>query len=121
MADGAKKPSWTQRAVSHDSARVAFALGIVLDLPSLWYLLALKDLAVSGHSSAAKLLMIVVFNVIMFLLVEIPLAAYLIDAERAQRNVSRFNAWLHGNARRIAEVLLATTGSYLVVRGVVDL
>lgn len=110
--------SWTTRAVSHDSTRVAFGLGIVLDLPSVWYLIALKDIATSGDSPARQFAQILVFNVIMFLLIEVPYVAYLIDPERAQTMVVRFNRWLRRNARRITEVVAGGIGTYLVVKGV---
>jgi hypothetical protein len=118
---GRKKEPWTKRAVSHDSIRMAFVLGIVLDLPSLWYLIALKDIATSGDSALAQFAQIVIFNVIMFVLVEVPLVAYLIDPVRAQAMVGRFNRWLRRNARRITESVAGGMGTYLVVRGVVAL
>lgn len=115
------KEPWTKRAVSHDSARVAFALGIVLDLPSVWYLIALKDIATSGDSAGIQLAQILIFNLIMFVLVEVPLVAYLIDPVQAQKMVGRFNSWLRRNARRITESIAGGMGTYLVVRGVVAL
>jgi len=115
---GSKKKSWTTRAVSRDSTRTAFALGIVLDLPSLWYLIALKDIATSGDSAAVQFIQILIFNVIMFVLIEVPFVAYLLDPERAQAMVERFNRWLRRNARRITEIVAGGMGTYLVVKGV---
>jgi Sap, sulfolipid-1-addressing protein len=113
--------SWTKRAVSHDSLKLAFALGLVLDLPSVWYLVALKDIARDQDSATAQVLSIVAFNVIMFALAEVPLIAYLIDPDHAQATVNRFNAWLHSHARKLTEALAGGVGAYLVVKGVVAL
>jgi hypothetical protein len=113
--------SWTRRAVGRDSLKMAFVLGLVLDLPSVWYLVALKDIAVDHHSAAVRLGAILVFNVIMFALVEIPLIAYLLYPERARAAVGRLNAWLHGHVRQIAEALAGGIGAYLVVKGVAAL
>jgi hypothetical protein len=114
-------PSWTERAMSHDSLGVAFALGVVLDLPSLWYLIALKDIVNGGYNPAAEVLLIVGFNLIMFTLIEIPLVAYLVAPDRAAATVGRFNAWIRAHTRRLTEAVAGVVGLYLVVRGVAAL
>jgi hypothetical protein len=116
-----KKPPWTQRAIGHDSLRVAFGLGVVLDLPSVWYLIALKDIVNGGYSPVAEVLLVLVFNVIMFTLIEVPLIAYLVAPEKAAEIVARFNASLRSHGRRIMECVAATFGGYLVVKGIVAL
>jgi hypothetical protein len=113
--------SWTSRAVSHDSPAVAFALGIVLDLPSVWYLVALKDIAEGNRGTAVDFLLILAFNLIMFVLIEVPLVAYLVAPERATVLVHGFNAWLHAHARHIAVAIAGGVGLYLLVRGVLAL
>jgi hypothetical protein len=115
------QPSWTKRAMSHDSVGLAFVLGIVLDLPSVWYLIALKDITAGGYSTGTQVILIVVFNLIMFAVIEIPLAAYLIAPDRAAARAAAFNAWLHSNVRRIAASLAGAVGAYLVVKGAVNL
>lgn len=120
-AAGKQHGSWTTRAVSHDSVVVAFVLGIVLDLPSVWYLVALKDISQANNPTAVDVLLIVAFNLIMFVLIEVPLVAYLVAPERAAAAVSRFNAWLHAKARQIGVVIAGGVGLYLLVRGVLAL
>lgn len=41
---------------------IAFAVGVVLNLPGAFYLVALKDIAVSGHGFGRQLLAVLVFN-----------------------------------------------------------
>jgi hypothetical protein len=118
---GPKKPSWAQRAIGHDSLKVAFGLGVVLDLPSVWYLIALKDIVNGSYSAAEEFLLVLVFNVIMFALIEVPLIAYLVAPERAAGIVDRFNAWIRAHGRRIMEGVAAVFGVYLVVKGAVAL
>jgi hypothetical protein len=120
-ASSPEKPSWTQRAVRHDSLRVAFALGVLLDLPSVWYLLALKDIATGGYSTAGQVALIIGFNLIMFAVIEIPLVAYLLAPDRAAAIVAGFNAWLRSHARQIAAAVAGVVGVYLVAKGVVSL
>ena len=120
-AAGRRRDPWTTRALSHDSVVVAFVLGIVLDLPSVWYLVALKDISEAGHPAAVDVLLIVAFNLIMFVLIEVPLVAYLVAPERAAAAVSQFNTWLHANARRIGVVIAGGVGLYLAARGISNL
>jgi len=93
----------------------------VLDLPSVWYVIALKDIAGGGYSTATEVILIIVFNVIMFAVIEVPLAAYLIAPERAAARAAAFNSWLHSHTRQIAQALAGGVGLYLVVKGAVAL
>jgi hypothetical protein len=120
-ADAEPKDPWTKRILGRDSLWLAFALGVVLDLPSVWYLAALKDIAEANHGVPTELLMILTFNLIMFALIEIPLVCYLLAPERSQAAVGRFDAWTHRNARQIGAGVAAVIGGYLVVSGIVDL
>ena len=57
-------------------------VGAAINLPGPFYLLALGDIATGGYSTAEQLGLIVLFNAIMFLLVEVPLTGYLVQPER---------------------------------------
>jgi hypothetical protein len=116
-----EKPSWTKRALNHDSLAIAFGLGVLLDLPSVWYLIALKDIVNGSYTATAEVLLIVGFNVIMFAVIEIPLVAYLLAPDKAAATVARSNAWIHSHARQLTEAVAGALGTYLVVKGVVAL
>ena len=118
--EDAKDP-WTQRILGRDSLWLAFALGVVLDLPSVWYLAALKDIAQANHEVPTELAMILTFNVIMFALIEIPLVCYLLAPERSAAAVKRFADWGHANARMIGAWVAGLIGAYLVIEGILDL
>ena len=109
------------RLLSRGSARSAFALGLVLNLPGVWYLVALKDIAKGNYSVPGALALMLVFNAIMFLLVEIPLIGYLISPEGTRVRVNRFQAWLGDNAQSIAKWAAAAIGFYLIIRGIAGL
>ena len=68
---------------------MAFVAGIVLNLPGVWYLDALTEIAKAMPSTASALLQLLLFNVIMFGLVELPIVAYLVDPEGAAGLVQR--------------------------------
>ncbi len=95
---------------------------VVLNIvPGTFPVVALKDIAQLNASDGAKLAVIVVFYVIMFAFVEVPIVAYLIAPERTTVAVNAFNAWLKRNGRRVAAYVLGGVGLYLIVRGVVVL
>jgi Sap, sulfolipid-1-addressing protein len=112
------KPSLTQRYLTKDSSWLVFVLGIVLNMPGVWYLIALKDIGLTGWTSAEKVLALVGFNLIMFAFVEAPLIGYLVAPDWSRRLVDRFNAWLHRHGRHLAGYIAVGIGIYLLVRGI---
>jgi hypothetical protein len=115
------KPSMAERAVGR-GAPVAFAAGIVLNIvPGTFPIIALKDIAQLDASNGAKVLTIIVFYLIMFAFIEVPIVAYLFVPERTTVAVNDFNAWLGRNGRRLGAYVLGGVGLYLVVRGIVEL
>jgi hypothetical protein len=115
------KDPWTQRVLGRDSLVLAFGLGIVLDLPSVWYLAALKDIAAAGNSTGTDVLLVLLFNVIMFALIEIPLVCYLIAPERSAARVARFDEWAHSHMRQIGVGVATVIGTYLLLDGIAGL
>src|ERR1700761_1272294 len=69
-------PSWVERRLDRANIRVAFLVGAAINLPGPFYLLALGDLS-NGYSTAEQIIAILLFNAIMFLLLEVPLVGYL--------------------------------------------
>ena len=109
-------------ACGRQGAPIAFVAGVVLNIvPGTFPIVALKDIAEQDASDAAKIATIIVFYVIMFAFVEIPIVAYLFAPTRTIAAVDNFNAWLGRNGRRVAAYVLAGVGAYLVVRGIVQL
>ena len=118
-APGKKRPL-TERAVDR-GAPVAFVAGIVLNVvPGTFPIVALKDIAELDASNGAKVATIIVFYVIMFAFVEVPIVAYLFVPERTTVAVNAFNDWLKRNGRRVAAYVLAGVGVYLTIRGIIQ-
>jgi Sap-like sulfolipid-1-addressing protein len=116
-----KEPSRVERVLGRGSARVTFAVGVVLTLPGFAYLAALRDLDELNYGTVPTILVILGFNVMLLLLLEIPLLGYVFQPERTVERVQRFQAWLSGNSRRMAIIGLAALGMLLVVRGLIGL
>lgn len=112
-------PSFTDRALSHESVAVAFAAGVVLSLPGGWYLAALTDIAAADIPVAKQVAQILLFNVVMFTLVEVPLVLFLINPARAQHLATATSDWIRTHRRGIAVAVAATVGVWLVMKGIV--
>jgi hypothetical protein len=113
------EPSRVTRFLSRGSLPLAVLVGAALNLPGMWYLLALNQIGEGDYSRLEELLLVVMFNLVMFALVEVPLAWYVVSPGGAQAAVVRFDGWLRSNARELAAVVAAVVGVYLVIRGLV--
>jgi Sap, sulfolipid-1-addressing protein len=109
--------SWWQRILARDSVRLTFVLGVALNLPGALYLVALKNIAAADQSTAADVVQIALYNVIMFQWAEIPLIGYSVAPERTRELVARMNDWLGSHARQIAMALCGAAAAYLIARG----
>ena len=113
-----QRDPWSERVLSRGSAPIAFAVGVALNLPGAFYLVALKDIAQGVSGLGSQIVAIVIFNLIMFVLAEMPLLGYSFAPETTQRRVEQLNEWMARNARQIVIVVATTFGIYLVARGI---
>ena len=114
-------PSRAERALAGDRAALAFAVGAVINVPGIYYLSALHDMATGGYSNAEQIALIVLFNLVMFALVEVPLVSYAISPAKTAERVRRFQNLLTSNASRIVAVLALAFGIALLAKGVAAL
>ena len=112
-----KGPSWPQRHLGAANAKVAFAVGAAINLPGPFYLLALGDIATGGYSNGQQIALILLFNAIMFLLIEVPLAGYLVRPDETAAKVAALSRWLNANGLRVMGALVGVMGLGLVVQG----
>jgi hypothetical protein len=113
-----KGSSWVERRLSRASAGIGFVVGAVINLPGPFYLLALGDIARGGYSTARQLGLIVLFNAIMFLLLEVPLVGYLIQPTSTAERVAAVSLWLNANGLRITGWLVGVFGTGVLVQGI---
>jgi hypothetical protein len=114
-----KGPSKTEKLLGRGDARITFALGVVFTLPGVAYLAALRDLQQLGYGAAGEVLVILGFNFMLLILLEIPLVGYVVAPERTVVAVQRFRAWLTQSSRRIAVIGAAGIGAALLARGAI--
>lgn len=110
-------PSRLQRRLDRASARVAFGVGAVINLPGPFYLLALGHIASNHYGLLARIALIALFNAIMFLLLEIPLVGYLVEPETTATRVAALGRWLNRNGLRVMGGLVGLFGLSLLAQG----
>lgn len=120
-AKGSQGPPRWQRALDRGSARVTFAVGALLTLPGATYITALYRIADEELADPVTVLVVLAFNAIMLLLLEIPLLAYTIAPDRTPQAVERFKRALRERGRGWAVRGAAALGILLVARGILTL
>lgn len=114
-------PGWLTRLHGGQSLWVAGAAGLGIALPSVDYLAALAVIAAAGVSPATQFSALLLFNVVAFALVEIPLLAYLVAPERTRVAMTRLAQWLRARRRREVAGLVATVGVVLIAVGLLGM
>jgi Sap, sulfolipid-1-addressing protein len=112
-------PSWAERHLTRANAAVAFAVGAAINLPGPFYLLALGDIASGDYGGAQSLALIILFNAIMFLLLEVPLVGYVLRPERTAEQVAALASWLNANGLRVMGWLVGAVGLSVLVQGTI--
>src|SRR4051794_4120341 len=118
--DEVKKEPLAQRLVARGSVPIVFVAALAINLPGAAYIVGLKDIAAAHHATGTDIVLVVAFNLVMFMLAEIPLLGLLLAPEPTVRLVHRVDGWFSANGRTIAVVLCAVLGVFLVVRGIVN-
>jgi Sap, sulfolipid-1-addressing protein len=114
-------PSWAERTLGRASWRVAFVVGAIINLPGPFYLIALGEIAHGGYSVVQEVALILLFNAIMFLLLEVPLVGYLVRPDATAERVAAVSRWLNANGLRITGWLVGLAGASLLVQGIAAL
>lgn len=111
-------PVWLTRLLDGQSLRVAGTAGLGIALPSVDYLAALAVIAAGSTTPASRMSALLVFNVVAFAMVEIPLLAYLVAPDRTLAAMTALHRWIRARQRREVAGLLAVVGAVLVAAGV---
>jgi len=114
-------PSWTQRALSQPRLGLAAAVGAVLGLPGAIYLTALHNLVTGKSSTANQVVSVLLFAVIEFTLVIVPLVLLVVRPEATAGLLKRSQDWLSTNGRELLAYICLGLGGYLVIAGLVSL
>jgi hypothetical protein len=100
---------------------VAGVAGLGIALPSIDYLAVLAVIVASGAAPSTQVGALLVFNVVAFALVELPLVAYLLAPDRTRASMAALNDWIRSRRRRGVAAVLAAVGCVLLVAGIAGL
>jgi Sap, sulfolipid-1-addressing protein len=107
-----------ERSLGEGSLVVACVVGALLAMPGPFDLLALGRLARNGYGVIAATGVMVVFALIKFALIEVPIAGYTVDPDGTAARVSRFSGWMQANKRIGVAAIVGLFGLVLIGRGI---
>ncbi|MFM9035286.1 MAG: GAP family protein [Mycobacterium sp.] len=110
-------PAWLTGLMAGQSPWVAGVAGLGIALPSADYLAALAVIATADITTATRFTALLVFTVVAFAFVEIPLLAYLVAPERTRAVMTALNGWVRARRRQEVAALLAVVGGVLLAAG----
>jgi hypothetical protein len=113
-----QRKSLAHRVLERGEVPVVLVVSVVLNLPGPAYLVGLKDIAGAHDNAVATVGLVVAFNLIMFLLGEVPLVGLIVDPRRTEGVVLTFNLWLNAHGRRLVIGLCVILGAFLIVRAI---
>ncbi len=114
-----EKPSgWTARAGAADSFWAAAIIGVAIDLPSVWFLAALKYLIDAQFSVAVVFLLLLSYAVIAYISIELSLLFSIKWPTQTQHVVQSANDWLKGHQRIIAAGIAGGIGIWQLSLGI---
>jgi hypothetical protein len=123
LASARLKPLATRgtQLLNGRSLWTAGVAGLGIALPSIDYLAVLALIVASGTAASVQVGALLLFNVVAFGLVEIPLVSYLLAPDRTRAALSRLQDWLRTRRRRAVTILLAVVGCVLLGAGLAGL
>ena len=113
-------PRW-RRELAKGSPRTTFVIGMLLTLPGASYLAGLHEIHKLDYSTAATVLLVIGFNVVMLWLLELPLACFAIAPGWTRVAVDRATVAVRRHAYWVAVWGLTLVGALLVVKGIIGL
>jgi hypothetical protein len=115
-----KVPRW-QATLSEGTARTTFVIGLLLSFPGASYLAALTSIYKQSLDGWEIVVSVVVVNLIMLVLLELPLIAYTVAPDWTPTAIESLRAWISRHAQRAIVVCTSIIGVALIARGVITI
>jgi MFS family permease len=115
------RPSRAAEVLATGSVGLVTALGAAMHLPGLLYLAALGSIAHANLGTVHGIVVLVLFNLVMLIPIELPLFGYIVAPDRTRDAVERFDAYIRDH--RTEGLLLGSmlAAGYLIASGIVGL
>jgi hypothetical protein len=110
-----------KQLLSGPSLAVAGVAGLGIALPSVDYLAALAVILASGTAALTQVATLVMFNIVAFAFIEIPLLTYVLAPKTTVRWVAALNDWIRARRRVEVAFLLAAVGCVALTAGLAGL
>jgi hypothetical protein len=116
-----KKDGWAQRVLAEPRLGLAMLVGALIGIPGASYLAALHHLVAGNYSTATRVVAVVVFVAIDFLLIIIPFAFLELRPEATKAALKHAQDWLLGHALQLMATIALLLGAYLAISGLIRL
>ncbi|MGO8936591.1 MAG: GAP family protein [Mycobacterium sp.] len=113
-----EKLSTCARDLLQNSSLWVAGVSGALNLPSANYMAALAVIVASGAAPAAEVTTLLMFNVVAFTLVGIPLLSYLAAPQKTRAFTAALQAWVRSRRRRDVAAVLGTAGCVMLALGI---
>jgi hypothetical protein len=106
-----------EQAMKRGSVWAAIVAGVLLGAPSPFSLAAVGLMVRNGYRLPVQLLLILVFSLITYVVVEIPVISYAVSPAATATRVEAFSTWLGTHKIQAAAAVAAVVGVVLIVKG----
>jgi len=110
-----------EEALKQGSVWMAILVGVVLGAPTAFSLAAVGLMVRNGYGLLTQLLLILVFALITYLVVEIPIVSYALAPEGTATRVEAFSTWLGTHRIQAVAAVAAVIGVVLIIKGLTSL
>jgi hypothetical protein len=115
-----KEPPKWQQQLSKGTARTTFVVGALLSLPGATYLAALANLSKLDYATAVTVLVVILFNLIQLLLIEVPIVALKVAPDQTPILIGRAKAYVRIHGREYGVWALVVLGVLFAIKGLVE-
>jgi hypothetical protein len=112
-----KKESWAERVLREPRPGLAIAVGALMGTPGASYVTALIHLVEGSYSTATQIAGVIVFNLIQFSVVMIPLVCLMVWPEGTERRLRGLSGWVSTHARQLIAGVALLVGAYAAICG----
>ena len=81
----------------------------------------MRQIADLNYADAVTVVLVIAFNVVMLMLIELPLLGFAVAPDWTRRQVVAAKSFAARHGRRLAAYVLAVIGTALVIKGVIGL
>ena len=110
-----------EESLKQGSVWMAILVGVVLGAPSPFSLAAVGLMVRDGYGLVTQLLLILVFGLITYLVVQVPIISYALAPERTTARVQEFSIWLGTHKIQAVAAVAAVIGVVLIIKGLTSL